>query len=201
MTVSFVLCQLSFFTWSADDVHNFDLFYFVGPKTVNSSHSRPRQKILFSRSIILSIYVCVWHSPMSKLLFFICICRFNSVIDLFLFFILIKKKLSFGCCSSSIVCTGQYKGLVKPVRYEQVVGWPVFCVFHPCIGMLATACTYHFVSSFLSSPEKWGIKWFHWIFNIILQLPGVDPNDQSVKDLLASMQSQTEVSPSSLLVV
>jgi hypothetical protein len=26
------------------------------------------------------------------------------------------------------------------------------------------------------------------------QLPGVDPNDPSVKDLLASMQSQSEVS-------
>lgn len=29
---------------------------------------------------------------------------------------------------------------------------------------------------------------------MVLQLPGVDPNDPSVKDLLASMQSQSEVS-------
>lgn len=29
---------------------------------------------------------------------------------------------------------------------------------------------------------------------MIRQLPGVDPNDPSVKDLLASMQSQSEVS-------
>lgn len=146
--------------------------------------------------------VWVWHSPMSKLLFFICICGFNSMQNFFFFLIIFtyqqKKILSFGCCSSSIVCTGQYKGLVKPVRYEQVVGWPVFCVFYPCIGMFVTACTYHFISSFLSSPGKWGIKWFPWIFN--LQLPGVDPNDPSVKDLLASMQSQTEVSSSSLFV-
>jgi hypothetical protein len=30
--------------------------------------------------------------------------------------------------------------------------------------------------------------------SLFLQLPGVDPNDPSVKDLLASMQNQSEVS-------
>lgn len=191
---------MSFFTWSADNVHNFDLFVVV-PKPVNSSHSRPRQKILFSRSIILRIYVCVCDTHQCPNYYSLSVYAGLILCHRFIFiFCTYKKKLSLGCCSSSIVCTGQYKGLVKPVRYEQVVGWPVFCVFHPCIGMFATACTYHYVSSFLSSPEKWGIKWFPWIFNIILQLPGVDPNDPSVKDLLASMQSQTEVSSSSLLV-
>lgn len=132
------------------------------------------KKIVFSRSIILNINVCVcvWHSPMSKLLFFICICGFNfkPYIYIFNFLIFYLSKINsmpFGCCSSSIVCTGKCKGVVKPVRYEQVVVWPVFYVFHHFIGMFATACTYHFVSSFLSSPEKWGIKWFPWIFNII----------------------------------
>jgi len=33
---------------------------------------------------------------------------------------------------------------------------------------------------------------------LLLQLPGVDPNDPSVKDLLASMQNQSEVSLSTM---
>lgn len=40
----------------------------------------------------------------------------------------------------------------------------------------------------------------HFRCNLLfLQLPGVDQNDPAVKDLLASMQSQTEVSASNLL--
>jgi len=35
--------------------------------------------------------------------------------------------------------------------------------------------------------------------SLLLQLPGVDPNDPSVKDLLASMQNQSEVSLSSTM--
>jgi len=34
--------------------------------------------------------------------------------------------------------------------------------------------------------------------SLLLQLPGVDPNDPSVKDLLASMQNQSEVSLSTM---
>jgi len=34
--------------------------------------------------------------------------------------------------------------------------------------------------------------------SFLLQLPGVDPNDPSVKDLLASMQNQSEVSLSTM---
>jgi len=32
------------------------------------------------------------------------------------------------------------------------------------------------------------------MIDLLLQLPGVDPNDPHVKDLLASMQNQSEVS-------
>lgn len=69
-------------------------------------------------------------------------------------------------------------------------------------SILASVCLLHFLFIFfcpytqvLSSENKrsFNAKLF------LVQLPGVDPNDPSVKEVLASMQTQSEVSSLNLV--
>lgn len=64
-------------------------------------------------------------------------------------------------------------------------------------SILASVCLLQFANYYfhLYPATKWEniSLWWYLISSLFLQLPGVDPNNPSVKDLLASMQSQSKV--------
>lgn len=126
-------------------------------------------------------------------------------------FLILTHKTDAYCliCSSTIVCGRRCKRSIRPGRYGQAVGRSVICVINSCFRMsIFFILIFFFIMNKrklcrgklkYQNGEKREPKYFifqesHlYLLMLVLQLPGVDPNDPSVKDLLASMQNQPDV--------
>lgn len=98
-----------------------------------------------------------------------CFCRFT--------------KFYLIACSPSNVCSRNCERLVIPVGDEQGAWGPIICFIYPKLGNI------HFAEVIVTLKQLFLL----YINSFFPQLPGVDPNDPSLKDFLASLQGQSEV--------